>query len=142
LIDEKIDSEKENEMNTFPKSLPAIGLCLLLAAFAFSSPVLQENQTNSETLYKEIAGSYEFNVDGEIEVLVFFVKDGKLWGREENDYEEVEIVPTDLQVLTFEGKDNDGQYYFLQFSRDDNHKITKCLVTTQGMDIEGIRIKG
>lgn len=114
-------------------------LCLFLSSLAVSVPI-QENQVDTKKIYEEISGKYEFSMDGQIIILTFYAKDGTLYGIAENENEEVELEPVELENLSFETTDMDGTYYEITFSRDEDKKITKCLVLTNGMELEGIKI--
>ncbi len=116
-------------------------LCLFLSSLVVSAPV-QEKQVDTKTLYEEISGSYEFYVDGQITVITFSVKGGTLYGTDEDDGEEVEIEPVDLENMSFEATNMDGIYIGITFSRDEDKKITKCMILTQGMEVEGTKIGG
>lgn len=114
-------------------------LCLFFSLLAVSAPI-QEKQVDTKTLYEEISGKYEFFMDGEVIIITFFAKDGTLYGNAEGDDEEVELEPVELENLSFETTDNDGEYYEITFSRDEDKKITKCVVFTGGMELEGTKI--
>ena len=115
-------------------------LCLFLSSQIVSAPV-QEKQVDAEKLYEEISGRYEFYVDGQVTILDFQVKDGSLYGISEGDSEEVKIEPVELEDMTFEATDMDGMFYEIQFSRDEDKEITKCVVLTEGMELVGNKIK-
>ncbi|MCJ7582271.1 MAG: hypothetical protein MUP98_17290 [Candidatus Aminicenantes bacterium] len=114
-------------------------LCLFLSSLVDAVPVF-ENQVDTEILYKEISGRYEFIVDGQVTIIDFHVKDGSLYGTSEGDNEEVEVASVDLEKMSFEATDSDGEFYEITFLRDEDKKITKCLILTGGMEIEGTRI--
>ncbi len=116
-------------------------LCLFLSSLVVSAPV-QEKQVDTKKLYEEISGRYEFYVDGQVTIIDFHVKDGALYGTSEGDNEEVDVEPVDLENMSFEATDMDGMYYEIKFSRDEDNKITKCVIFTEGMEIEGIKIEG
>ena len=116
-------------------------LCLFLSSLTAAAPIF-EKQMDTEKLYKEISGSYEFNMEGQVIILNFHVKDGSLYGTQEGDDEEVDIEPVELENMSFEATDMDGTYYEINFSRDEDKKITKCLILTDGMEIEGTKIGG
>jgi len=120
--------------------LPVLVLCLFLSSLIAAAPIYN-NQVDTEKLYKEISGRYEFDMDGEITIINFHVKDGSLFGTSEGDGEEVEIAPVELENMSFEATDNDGLFYEISFMRDDDKKITKCLVLTGGMELEGYKIE-
>lgn len=117
-------------------------LCLFFALPAIYADPVQEKQVDTEKLYEEISGKYEFSMEGEIINLKFFVKDGTLFGIQENDDEEVELEPVKIESMSFETTDNDGEFYEISFSRDEDEKITKCVILFQGMEIVGIKIEG
>ncbi len=114
-------------------------LCLFLSSLITAAPIF-EMQVDTEKLYKEISGRYEFIEDGQVTILSFYAKDGTLYGTAEGDDEEVELEPVELENMSFEAIDMDGTYYEIKFSRDEDKKITKCLILTNGMELEGIKI--
>lgn len=116
-------------------------LCLFFSLLAISAPV-QEKQVDTEKLYEEISGRYEFYMDGEVTILDFHVKDGSLYGTSEGDNEEVEIEPVELENMSFEAISMDGEFFEITFFRDENKKITKCVVLTNGMELVGTKIEG
>ncbi len=99
-------------------------------------------QVDTEKLYKEISGRYEFDVEGQIIILDFHFKDGSLFGTQEGDNEEVDIDPVDLEKMSFEATDMDGTFYEISFLRDEDKKIIQCVLLTEGMEIEGNKIDG
>ncbi len=113
-------------------------LCLFLSSLAVSA-LIQEKQVDMKKLYEDISGTYDFDLDGQVTVLIFYVKDGTLYGISEGDDEEVEILPVELEKLSFEATDMDGQFYEITFSRDKDDHITKCVILTDGMEIEGLK---
>jgi len=117
-------------------------LCFLLAAGQLFSPwSIAQAKSDAQKAYAEIAGNYEFQVEGQTMVLVFFVKDGVLLAKSQLEVEEVEIKSIDLAQLKFEATNERGQYYELVFLKDEAGKIAKCKVTTMGVELEGTRIK-
>ncbi len=115
-------------------------LCLFLSLLMAAAPIF-ENQVDTEKLYKEISGRFEFFVDGQVTIINFHVKDGALYGTSEDDDEEVDIEPVELETMSFEATEMDGTYYEITFSRDEDKKITKCVILTEWMEIEGTRIE-
>ncbi len=126
------------------RSRPAVGQILLVwAAYFFltmgTSPL---DQADVQKIYASVAGTYEFTYEGQSLTVVFLVKDGKLYGREESDSEEAEIKPLDLNALKFETTvQSTGQYYEIVFSRDESGKLNKCRLVTGGIGIDGVRVK-
>ncbi len=113
-------------------------LCLYLSSIA-AATLIQEKQVDTKKLYEEISGTYDFDMDGQVTVLIFYVKDGILYGTSEDDDEEVEILPVELEKLSFEATDMDGQFYEITFFRDEDDQVAKCVILTDGMEIEGIK---
>lgn len=116
-------------------------LCLFLSSLVAAAPFI-ESQVDTEKLYKEISGRYEFDVEGQIIILDFHVKDGSLFGTQEGDNEEVDFEPVDLEKMSFEATDMDRTFYEISFLRDEDKKITQCVLLTEGMEIEGNKIDG
>jgi hypothetical protein len=68
------------------------------------------------------------------------VEDGVLMGRDSDDDKGTALEPVEGQELTFEVTTDQGQYFKITFSRDENGKITQCLLVTMGFDIQGKKI--
>lgn len=116
-------------------------VCMMFGLFICNAASYAQKTEDTAKLYAEIAGDYEFAIEGQTEILIFFVKDGVLMGKSPDDDEEVPLEPVEGKELRFEATNNNGQFYELTFSRDESGKIAKCLVVTMGMEIEGVKIK-
>lgn len=114
---------------------------LILALFFCHAASFAQEKTDTEKLYAEIAGDYEFEYEGQVDVLTFFVRDGVLMGRDSDDDKGTPLEPVEGQELEFEVTTDEGQFFKLTFSRDENGEITQCLLTTMGMEINGVKIK-
>ncbi|UCC41025.1 MAG: hypothetical protein JSV96_06235 [Candidatus Aminicenantes bacterium] len=125
------------EKSAFGILVSFVAASLIFAATSFA----QEKKVDTQKLYKEIAGYYEFETPEGIEYITFWVEDGKLKAQADGDDEIVVLEPVEGKELYFEIIDQNGQLYELQFSRDEEGKITKCVVTVMGMEIEGKKIK-
>ena len=96
---------------------------------------------DTKKLYQEIAGDYEFTVDTQSLLVNFFEKDGKLFGAPPGENAE-EILPVKDSPLKCEVTvSTNGQYYQLQFVRNENKIIDKCLMNAMGMEIVGLKLK-
>lgn len=122
-------------------SVIGIIACLILGIFFCNGVSFAQKSADTTKIYEEIAGDYEFTYEGQTEILIFFVKDGVLMGKSYDDDEEVPLDPVEGEELKFEATNNQGQFYELTFSRDENGKITKCLLMTMGMEIEGTKVE-
>ena len=109
-------------------------LCISHAAF------FGQQKTDTGKLYAEIAGDYEFEFEGQVDTIAFFVEDGVLMGRDSDDDEGTPLEPVEGKELVFEATSDSGQLFVITFSRDDSGKITKCLLVTMGMEIQGVKI--
>jgi len=128
----------------YKKSIFNVLTCLafLLSVFGGMS-FAQEKKVDTEKLYGEIAGSYEFEYQGEYHVFEFKVEDGNLMGAPQGEVPDV-LQPVEDTDMTFVGYDPDGMEFQFKFARDDDGKITKCtvIVPAIGAEVEGVRIKG
>jgi len=99
----------------------------------------QNKPADTKKLYNEIAGNYEFQVEGQIMVINFFEKDGKLYGAPVGETPE-EILPVKGSPLKFEVfVSANGQLYQLEFVRNEKDVIDKCILRVGGMEIAGIK---
>ena len=93
-------------------------------------------------ILEEIVGVYEYELEGQVLVVIYTVEDGVLYGTEENDPNPPSrLDPIEGKELTFETTGDDGNLYVISFSRDEDGKITKSLLAVMGMEIEGVKIK-
>ena len=120
-------------------------LCVIssfvLVLFICHALSFTQEKTDTEKLYAEIAGDYEFSYEGQVDVITFFVEDGVLMGKDSDDDKGTALEPVEGQELAFEVTTYEGQYFKITFSRDENGKITQCLLVTMGMEIKGTKIK-
>lgn len=93
-------------------------------------------------LYTEIAGVYEYEYEGQVVTIIYSVEDGALYGNTEGNPEPPSLLePVEGKELEFTTTGDDGNFYVISFSRDEEGKITKSLLSTQGIEIEGKKIK-
>jgi len=113
-----------------------LGLFLLAAAFSAASSA-QEKPVDKKALYNEIAGNYDFDIQGQTMTINFFEKDGKLFGAPVGETPE-EILPVQGNPLKFQVTPaGSGQLYELEFVRNDKKVIDKCILLSMGMVMEG-----
>jgi len=92
-------------------------------------------------LYAEIAGDYEFVMGAESLSVNFFEKDGKLFGAPPGETPE-EILPVKDSPLKFEVTvAASGQYFALEFIRNEQGVIDRCRLQSQGIELMGTKIK-
>ena len=110
-----------------------------LAALAVPA-VAQDKPVDMKKVLADITGDYDFSIQGESMVVQFTDSDGKLFGAPVGE------APEELTVI--EGKPlcfgvtvaANGQYYELQFVRNDKGVIDKCVMNAMGMTVEGLKI--
>lgn len=116
-------------------------VCLALMFFILNATSFaQEKKAASKKTYDEIVGKYEFDVEGQIMVIAFWVENEKLMGGPEGE-ESVEMEPVEGEELKFTATNPGGQFYEITFVKDDKGKVTKCVIGTMGMEYEGNKIK-
>ncbi|UCE41029.1 MAG: hypothetical protein JSV17_16565 [Candidatus Aminicenantes bacterium] len=113
---------------------------LTLALFTCYAAPFSQEKTETEKLYAEIAGDYEFEFEGQAETITFFIQEGVLMGRDSDDDKGTQLEPAEGKELGFEVTTEEGQFIEITFSRDENGKITQCLLVTMGMEIQGVKI--
>jgi hypothetical protein len=119
----------------------ATALLALVCLAAIAAPaVAQDKPVDMKKLIAEIIGDYEFSYQGESMLIQFTEKEGKLFGAPVGEMPE-EIKPVAEKPLCFDiTVAGNGQYYELQFVRNDKDVIDKCVMNTMGMTIEGMKI--
>lgn len=111
-----------------------------LAAQAPAQAPAPDKPVDMAKILAEIAGEYVFELQGQSLLVEFSVKDGKLFGAPPNETPE-EIRPVDVKTLSFDVTvSTNGEYYQLQFVRNDKGLIDKCVMTIQGMVVEGAKV--
>ncbi|MBN1223969.1 MAG: hypothetical protein JXB23_12040 [Candidatus Aminicenantes bacterium] len=110
------------------------------ALFVLSIGLFAMTASAAEEKYAPLVGDYEFDVQGQIMIISFWVEEGKLWGAPEGE-SGVELEPVEGEDMKFEVNTPNGQFYELQFIKDESGKVTKCIVATMGMEMEGAKIK-
>jgi hypothetical protein len=116
-------------------------LCFILVLLICNSVSFSQKSTDTEKLYAEIAGDYEFEYEGQSAIISFFVKDGVLMGKDSEYDPGTPLELVEGKELEFTATAEDGQLFEIKFSRDESGKITKCLLISVGMEIEGVKVK-
>jgi len=129
------------------KNALASGWALLsILALGFPAAVQAQAQSaqtpvDAKKLYAEIAGDYEFAMDAQSLYVNFFEQDGKLYGAPPGETPE-EILPVKDKPLHFEVTvSGSGQYFALEFLRNEKGEIDKCRLQSQGFELIGTKIK-
>lgn len=120
--------------------LSALAMTMTLAAWASAQvpaqAAAQAKPEDVKKLYLEIAGDYVIDVGGQTQVLRMFEKDGALFGAPIDETPE-EFKPIKDKPLFFEVTiTSNGNYFEIQFVRNEKGVIFKCILSGQGMTIE------
>ena len=114
-------------------------ICFALVLFYLNVPASAQDKAK---LYAEIAGDYEYEYQGQLIVITYWVEDGVLYATQEGDPEPPsKLDPVEGKELVFETTGSDGNLYVISFSRDEDGKITKSTLGTMDIEIEGVKIK-
>jgi len=123
-------------------SVPAV-LALAVLVLAAGVPALANQQNPAKPvdmakIMAEIAGTYDFEAQGQAIAITFYIQEGKLYGMPEGQTAELLLPMKGDNPLIFNvtAADN-GQYYELEFGRDEKGQIDKCTLRTQGQEIIG-----
>ncbi len=117
--------------------------CLAGLAVAQAAPqaAAKDKPVDMKKLIAEIVGDYDFSFQGQSLLVQFIEQDGKLFGAPPGETPE-EIHPVEGKPLCFDVTvAASGDYYELQFVRNDQGAIDKCVMSVQGMVIEGYKVK-
>jgi hypothetical protein len=118
--------------------LAVLALATALSAQVASQPA-QAKPEDKAKIYAEIAGEYTFDLSGQTQVITFVVKDGSLYGAPANETQEL-LVPVKDKPLNFEVTvSSNGNFFQLEFVRNDKGVIFKCVLSTEGMTVDGIK---
>jgi hypothetical protein len=121
------------------KATTALLALACLAALAVPAAA-QDKPVDMKKLIAEIVGDYDFPIQGESKIFQFTEKDGKLFGAPVGETPE-EIKPVEGKPLFFDiTVAANGQYYEMQFVRNEKGVIDKCIITVMGMTVEGMKI--
>jgi hypothetical protein len=102
--------------------------------------VAQDKPVDAKKVIAEIVGDYEFSFQGQSMIIQFTENDGKLYGAPVDQTPE-EIKPVEGKPLCFDiTVAENGQYYEMQFVRNEKGVIDKCVMNVMGTTVEGIKI--
>ncbi len=111
-----------------------------LAAPLAAQAAAQNKPVDMKKLVAEIIGDWDFSFQGESMIIQFSDQDGKLFAAPVGETPE-EIKPVENKPLCFDiTVAANGQYYEMQFVRNDKGVIDKCIMNVMGMTVEGTKI--
>lgn len=124
----------------FAAVLTLISLAAPMAAQSTAQAGTPGKPADMKKLLAEIVGDYDFSLPNQSLLVQFTEVEGKLFGAPPGETPE-EIKPVEGKPLCFDVTLADsGDYYVLQFVRNDKGVIDKCLLTVQGTVVEGLKV--
>jgi hypothetical protein len=135
-----IPVQLEVKMERFTKDSVTKAVICIVLLLVFSCGTAFSLGEELEKKYAPIVGMYEFSMEAQVMNVKFWVEDGKFWGAPP-DETPAEIVPLEGEEWKFEATADDGQYYIIEFAKDESGKFNKCTLETMGMVIEGTKIE-
>jgi len=124
----------------FRRMFSAVCVLVLIAAVCGFAVMAQEGDDALKKKYAPILGDYEFEMEGQVMLVSFWVENGALWGGPEGQ-EAAELTPVEGNDLKFEINTPDGAFMELEFKKDESGKVVKCAVVGMGMEMEGVKIE-
>jgi hypothetical protein len=108
------------------------------AANGQTSPQTAAKPADPAKILAEVSGTYDFDIQGQAMAIGFFVQDGKLFGQPEGESAEQLLPMKGDNPLKFDVTvAANGQYYEIEFGRDEKGLVDKCTMRTQGMEVLG-----
>jgi hypothetical protein len=136
----KLDRHLEALMKKTIRTTATALLALACLAASAVPAVAQDKPVDMKQIIAEIVGDYDFSFQGESMIVQFTASDGKLFGAPVGETPE-EARPVDGKPLFFDVTvAANGQYYEMQFVRNDKGVIDKCVMSVMGTTVEGMKI--
>jgi hypothetical protein len=101
----------------------------------------QKNNVDPELL-DELIGPYKVEIQGQTSAFIFIKEEGKLKGAPAGEEPSV-LLPKEGEDMTFIGHTPDGEEQFFKFLRNEEGKVTKCILSIPdaGLVVEMFRIE-
>ncbi len=120
--------------------LALICLAGILRAQAAPQAAAQDKPVDMKKLIAEIIGDYSFEIEGQFMIIKFTEANGNLYGAPEGVPVEL-LSPVEGKPLCFDVTVSDGgEYFVLQFVRNEKGVIDRCSLTSQGRTVGGTKI--
>jgi len=120
--------------------MTALLVLTCLAAPLAAQTTAKAKPVDMKKLIAQIVGDWDFTFQGQSLAVQFTEQDGKLFGAPPGETPE-EIKPVADKPLCFDVTvAASGEYYLIQFARDDKGVLNKCVMTVAGMTAEGVKV--
>jgi hypothetical protein len=111
--------------------------CLAILAIPAGA---QDKPVDMKKVIADIIGDYEFSIQGESMIVQFTENSGKLFAAPVGETPE-ELMPDEGKPLFFNVTvAENGQYYEMQFVRNEKGVVDKCVMNVMGTTVEGMKI--
>lgn len=127
-------------MAKFVENLANRAIVYSVLVLLLSSTLAFSLGEDAEKKYAPIIGTYEFYVEAQVMNIKFWVEEEKLWGAPEGETPG-ELEPMEGEEFKFEVTTDDGQYFIIDFVKDESDKYNKCIIQATEMELEGTRIE-
>jgi hypothetical protein len=102
----------------------------MMSALTFS----QQGKKVDPKLLDELVGGYQLEIQGQKGAFVFVAEEGKLKGAPAGE-EPSELEPVKGEDMTFAGHSPDGTEHLFKFLRNEDGKVTKCILSIPAMGL-------
>jgi hypothetical protein len=102
----------------------------MMSALTFS----QLGKKVDPRLLDELVGGYQLEIQGQKGAFVFVAEEGKLKGAPAGE-EPSELEPVKGEDMTFAGHSPDGTEHLFKFLRNEDGKVTKCILSIPAMGL-------
>ena len=110
-------------------SLIGVMMCLFyILNMASTASIAQQEKKLDPKLLDELVGGYELKIQGQAGVFVFIKEEGKLMGAPAGE-KPVVVEPVEGKDLTFVGHSLDGTEHLFKFLRNEEGKVTRCILS-------------
>jgi hypothetical protein len=112
-----------------------IAACLLFMLSVMNATTFaqQENKVDPKVL-DELVGGYQLEIQGQKGAFVFIAEEGKLKGAPAGEEPSL-LEPVEGEDMTFEGHSPDGTKHLFKFLRNEDGKVTKCILSIPAMGL-------
>ena len=100
----------------------------------YSATFAKQEYRMDPKLLDELVGGYQLEIQGQKGAFVFIAEEGKLKGAPAGEEPSL-LVPVEGEDMTFEGHSPDGTKHLFKFLRNEDGKVTKCILSIPAMGL-------
>lgn len=124
-------------------SLIGVMVFSFFVLFVMNTPYFAQQEIKADTeLLDELIGAYELKIQGQTGAFIFIEEEGKLKGAPAGEEPSV-LELMEGQEMTFIGYLPDGTEQLFKFLRNEEGKVTKCILSipASGLVVDMFKIK-